>query len=83
MILHPFLRAFQKFSFLICSLVINKLWANLDFFYTLRTFYHPVPYPMQYAWEKKFTKNPLNYFLLKVKQFHGDSVKNESVRAKN
>ena len=31
----------------------------------------------------KFTKNPLNYYLLKVKKIHGDSVKNESARAKN
>ena len=32
--------------------------------------------------KKKFTKNPLNFFILKVKKFHGDSVKNESDRAK-
>ena len=50
------------------------------FFYTLRTFYHPVPYPMHK--KKNFTKNPLKYYLLKVKKFHGDSVKNESARAK-
>jgi len=30
-----------------------------------------------------FNKNPLNYYLLKVKKFHGDSVKNESARTKN
>ena len=31
---------------------------------------------------KKITKNPLNYNLWKVKKIHGDSVKNESARAK-
>ena len=31
--------------------------------------------------KKNSQKNPLNYFLLKVKKFHGDSVKNESARA--
>jgi len=29
------------------------------------------------------TKNPLNYFILKVTKFHGDCVKNESARTKN
>ena len=48
------------------------------YFYTLQTFYRPVPYPMR----KKNTKNPLNYYLWKVKKFHGDSVTNESARAK-
>ena len=32
--------------------------------------------------KKKFTKNLLNYYLLKVKKFHSDSVKNESARPK-
>ena len=31
---------------------------------------------------KKVTKNSLNYYLLKVKKLYGDSVKNESARAK-
>jgi len=31
---------------LIVALVTNKLRAILDFFYTDRTFYRPVPYPM-------------------------------------
>ena len=47
--------------------------------YTLRTFYSPVLYPMH---KRKFTKNPLNYYLSKVKKIHGDSVKNKSARAK-
>ena len=29
------------------------------------------------------TKNPLNYFILKVTKFHGNCVKNESARTKN
>jgi len=31
---------------------------------------------------KNFTKNPSNFYLLKVKKIHGDSVKNESAREK-
>jgi len=33
--------------------------------------------------KKYFYKNPLNLYLSKVLKFHGDSVKNESERAKN
>ena len=62
------------------ALVIKKLRAILDFFYTLRTFYRPVPNPMHE--KKKLQKKPLNYYFWKVKKFHGDSVKNESARAK-
>ena len=29
-----------------------------------------------------FTRYPLNFYLLKVKKFHSDSVKNESAREK-
>ena len=32
--------------------------------------------------KKKLQKNPSNYYLCKVKKFHGDSVTNESARAK-
>ena len=39
---------------------------------------NPVPYPMH----KKIKINPLNNYLWKVKKFHGDSIKNESSRAK-
>ena len=31
---------------------------------------------------KQFTRNPLNFYSLKVNQFHGDSVKNKSARTK-
>ena len=53
-------------------------------FYTDRTFYRPVRlYPtICIKKNKNFTKNPLNFYLLKVKTFHSDSVKNESVREK-
>ena len=36
------------------------------------------PFTLPYNVKKIVTKNPLNYYSLKVKQFHGDSVKNES-----
>ena len=49
------------------------------FFYTYRTFYRHVPYPMH---KKIVKKNPLNFYLLTVKQFHGGSEINESARAK-
>ena len=65
--------------FLFVALVTKKLWAILDFFSQTRLFFRPVPYPIN---KKKFTKNPLNYDLLKVTQFHGDSVKNKSARTK-
>ena len=35
-----------------------------------------------YAFKKIFTKNPISFFELKVKKFHNESVKNESVRGK-
>ena len=47
------------------------------FLHTDRTFYRPVPYPMH-----KFffsSKNTLNFYLLKVNNFYGDSVKNKSM----
>ena len=33
-------------------------------------------------YHKKLSKNPSNFYLLKVKKIHGDSVKNESAREK-
>jgi len=51
------------------------------FFFIDQTFFRPVPYPIN----KKnifLTKNPLNYYSLKVTKFHRDSVKNESARTK-
>ena len=38
---------FKNIVFRSIALVIKMFWAILDFFYTLRTFYRPVPYPMQ------------------------------------
>ena len=44
------------------------------FLFTVRTFFGPVPYKLK---KNIFVaKNPLNYFLLKVTKFHGDSVQN-------
>ena len=60
------------------AIVTKKLWGILDFFHADQTFFRPVPYPIN---EKKYlTKNPLNYYSLNVKAFHG--VKNESARTK-
>ena len=36
--------AFQKYRSV--ALVTKKLWAILDFFFTDRTFFRPVPYPI-------------------------------------
>ena len=55
---------FTNIVFRSVALVINKLWAILDFF-TDRTLFRPVLY----------NKNSLNYYSFK---FHGVSVKNES-----
>ena len=59
--------------------LVTKLWAILDFFSKDWTFY--VLYPTLCI-KKKFTKNPLNYYSLKVTKFHDGSVKNESARIK-
>ena len=37
---------FKNIVFRSVALVIKRLWAILDFFYILQTFYHPVPYPL-------------------------------------
>ena len=70
--------AFQKYSFRYVALVIKKLWDILDFFTHSGLF--TALYPTLCI--KKLQKIPFNYFLLKVKIFHGDSVKNESARTK-
>jgi len=63
--------------------VTNKFWAILYFFLQAGLFsaLYPTPYPKH---KKKyfFSKNPLNYYSLKVTQFHGDNVKNESASTK-
>ena len=41
------------------------------------------PCTLHYKFRKKLTKNPLNYYSLKVKNFHGGRVENESARTKN
>ena len=51
------------------------------FRFFLHTPYFLTPHTLPYAL-KKITKNPLNYYLLKVKKIYDDKVKNESARAK-
>ena len=77
MFLHPFFKGFSKYRSV--ALVIKKLWPILDFFTHSRLF--TTLYPTLCV-KKKLQKNPSNYYLWKVKQFHGDSVKNVSARAK-
>ena len=71
-----FLRAFEKYSFLDLQLQSQKkLRAVLDFFFTDRTFFRPIPYPIDF---KIFFK----LLVIKSHKFHGDGVKNESARTK-
>ena len=53
---------FKNIVFRSVALVIKKLWAFLDFFYTLQTFYRPVPYPMR---KKKVTKKSFKLLFMK------------------
>ena len=52
------------------------------FFFTDRTFIPPCTLPYKLKKNIFLTKNPLNYYSLKVTKFHGDSVKNESAKTK-
>ena len=63
-----------------------ELWSQNSsvlfyIFFTDRTFFHTVFYPINFE-KYVLTKNPLNYYLLKVTKFHGDSFENESARSK-
>jgi len=60
-----FLRAFQKYIFRSVALFTKKLWAILDFFFTDRTFFRPVPYPVNKK-IKILTKN-LTVILSKIR----------------
>ena len=68
-----------KYSFYkICSFNDKKVIGYFRFFlYRLLNALYPTLHVL-----KKYTKNPLNFYSLKVTNFHGDSVKNESVGAK-
>ena len=78
-----FSRAFQRI-FRSVALVTKKLWAILDCFsQTGRFFFRPVPYHINLKKKYFLTKNPLNYYSLKVTKLHGDSVQNESAKTKN
>ena len=82
MLLHAYFQGLLKnIVFRSVALVTEKLWAILDFFFTDRTFFRPVSYPINLE-KYVLTKNPLNYYLLKVTKFHGDSFKTESARSK-
>ena len=54
------------------------LWALLDFLH--RPDFLP-PFTLPYAL-KNLTKNPLNYYSLRITKFHGDCDKSESARTK-
>ena len=63
-----FSRAFQKYSFQICSFSHKKVMGYFRyFFYTLQTFYHPGPvsYPMR---EKKNSKKSFKLLFMKSKK---------------
>ena len=63
MFLHPFFKGFFKnVVFSSVALVIKKLWAILDFFFTHRTFYLPVSYPMH---NKNFYKKSFKFLFIK------------------
>ena len=60
--------------------LVKKSYGLFFFFTQTGLFTTLLHFPMH---KKNFTKNLLNFYLLKAKNFHGDSVKNESARAKN
>ena len=61
----------------------NKTIPGQNFRSFLQTGLFSTLYPTQLIKKKYFlTQNPLNYYSLKVINFHGDSVKNESTRTK-
>ena len=70
-----FSRTFQKYRSV--ALVREKLWSILDFF-----LHRPDFLPLCILKQRNVFKNPLHFFSLKVKRFHGDSVKNPSARGK-
>ena len=49
------------------------------FFFQTRIFFRPVSFTRN---KKKLTKKSFKLLFMKGKKFHGDSVKNESARAK-
>ena len=71
--------------------IFQGLFRNIVFRYValvtiLNSFYQRPEFPRctqpNNALKNFFTKNPLNYFSLKVTKFHDDSDKNESARTK-
>ena len=68
-----------KYHFFICSFchkqVISHFFTQTGLFTALN--------PTLCIKKTNFTKNPLNYYSLKVIKFYGDSVKNENAKTKN
>ena len=52
------------------------------FYFHRPDFFPPCTLPCKFKKNIFLTTNPPNYYSLKVTKFHGDSVKNESARAK-
>jgi len=83
MFLHAFFQGlFKNIVFRYIALVTKKLWAILEFFFHRPDFFPPCTLPYKLKKNIFLTKNPLNYYALKVTKFHGDSVKNESASTK-
>ena len=68
-----FSRAFQNYSFQICSFSHIKCIGYFGFFYGLDVLL-PCTYPTLCI-KKDVYKNPLNYYSLKLTKFHDESVK--------
>ena len=60
---------YKNIVFRSVALVTKKLWAILDFFFHRPNFFPPCILPYLLKKKKNFTKNPLNYFSLKVTNF--------------
>ena len=77
-----FQRLFRNMVFRYVALVIKKVKCYFRFFFTQTVLFTALYPTLCIKNIKKNYKNSLNYYLLKVKKFHGDSVKNDSARAK-
>ena len=74
-----FQNLFKNIVFRSVALVRKNLWAIL-FFFLGPDFFPPCTLPNKL--KKKIIKNPLNYYSLKVTQFHYDYGKNEITMTK-
>ena len=62
------------------ALVIKKLSAILEFLFHRTDFFQPCT--LSYKLKKNCLQKSFKLLFIKVKKFHGDSVKNESARTK-